>query len=197
MSWGHVVAQSVEALCYMPQSCMFFSWWSRWILSWPNTSSCTMASGSTQSLTEVSTRHLPGSKGWPAQGWQPHHRLWANCLDNVGASTFHNRMGLHGLLRQYLYLSSIRCKLYGLHLWVLEIDGEDSYHCTNVYHFMTCDHNISHNPFSHSNIHQFTVTSLKSEIYCCVSYLLNYAKLYISNFTWKCRNANHLTTKVW
>jgi hypothetical protein len=27
------------------------------------------------------------------------------CLDNVGASTSHNPMGLHGLLYGYLYLS--------------------------------------------------------------------------------------------
>jgi hypothetical protein len=32
----------------------------------PNPSSCTMALGSTQPLTEVSTRNFPGGKGLPA-----------------------------------------------------------------------------------------------------------------------------------
>jgi hypothetical protein len=30
---------------------------------------------------------------------QPHRQLWADCLENVGASTSHNPMGLHGLLQ--------------------------------------------------------------------------------------------------
>jgi hypothetical protein len=34
--------------------------------NWPNLSSRTMALWSTQSLTEMSTRNLPGSKGRPA-----------------------------------------------------------------------------------------------------------------------------------
>jgi hypothetical protein len=33
----------------------------------PNHTSRTMALGSTQSVTEMSTRNLPGSKGWPAR----------------------------------------------------------------------------------------------------------------------------------
>jgi hypothetical protein len=32
----------------------------------PNPSSCTMAPESTQRLTEMSTRNLPGGKKWPA-----------------------------------------------------------------------------------------------------------------------------------
>jgi hypothetical protein len=35
--------------------------------SLPNPSSSTMALGSTQPLTEMSTRNLPGGKGWPAR----------------------------------------------------------------------------------------------------------------------------------
>jgi hypothetical protein len=31
-------------------------------------------------------------------GW-PHRHLWADCLENVGTSTSHNPMGLHGLLQ--------------------------------------------------------------------------------------------------
>jgi hypothetical protein len=34
---------------------------------WTNPSSSTMALGSTQPLTEISTRNLPGGKGWPAR----------------------------------------------------------------------------------------------------------------------------------
>jgi hypothetical protein len=32
-------------------------------------------------------------------GWQPHHHLWADCLENVGASTSHNHIGLHACYR--------------------------------------------------------------------------------------------------
>jgi hypothetical protein len=64
--------------------------------NWPNPSSRTMALGSTQPLTEMSTKNLPGGKGRPA--W-PHRQLWADCLEkNVGAPTSHNPMGIHGLL---------------------------------------------------------------------------------------------------
>jgi hypothetical protein len=36
------------------------------IFSWPNPSSSTVALGSTQPVTEMSTRNLPGGKGRPA-----------------------------------------------------------------------------------------------------------------------------------
>jgi hypothetical protein len=36
--------------------------------NWPNPSSRTMALGSTQPLTEMSTRNIPGGKGRPARG---------------------------------------------------------------------------------------------------------------------------------
>jgi hypothetical protein len=68
----------------------------------PNPSSRTMALGSTQPLTEM--RIFLGVKGGQ------HVRLTslppsASQLsrENVGASTSHNRMGLHGLLQGYLY----------------------------------------------------------------------------------------------
>jgi hypothetical protein len=65
-----------------------------------------MALGSTQSLTEMSTRNLPGSKGLPVgvYGWQPHRHLWADGLENVGASASHNPMGLRSLLEGQFYL---------------------------------------------------------------------------------------------
>jgi hypothetical protein len=37
------------------------------VFNLPNSSSLTMALGSTQSLTEMSTRNLPGAKGRPAR----------------------------------------------------------------------------------------------------------------------------------
>jgi hypothetical protein len=59
-----------------------------------------MALGSTQTLTEMSTRNIPGGKGRPARKAD---NLAAICeptvRENVGASTSHNPMGLHGLLQ--------------------------------------------------------------------------------------------------
>jgi hypothetical protein len=59
-----------------------------------------MALGSTQPLTEMSTRNLPGGNGRPAIRAD---NLTAICeptvLQNVGASTSHNPMDLHGLLQ--------------------------------------------------------------------------------------------------
>jgi hypothetical protein len=59
----HAVAQLIEALCYKPKAASsipndiigFFNLF--------NPSSRTMALGSTQSLTEMSIRNLPGGKG--------------------------------------------------------------------------------------------------------------------------------------
>jgi hypothetical protein len=58
-----------------------------------------MALESTQPLTEMKTRNLPGGKGRPAR--KAH--LTAICLENVGASMSYNPMGLHGLLQGQLY----------------------------------------------------------------------------------------------
>jgi hypothetical protein len=46
----------------------------------PNLSSRTMALGSTQPLTEMSTRNFPGCKKWPARGAD---NLTAICEPNV------------------------------------------------------------------------------------------------------------------
>jgi hypothetical protein len=43
-----------------------------------------MTLGLTHPLTEMSTRNLPGGKGWPAHEAD---NVSANCLENVGAST--------------------------------------------------------------------------------------------------------------
>jgi hypothetical protein len=48
--------------------------------------------------------------GWRV-GW-PHRHLCADFLENVGASTSHKPMGLHGLLQGYLYLIIIIITFY-------------------------------------------------------------------------------------
>jgi hypothetical protein len=63
-----------------------------------NPSSPTMALGSTQSLTEISTRNLPVGKGRPALKADNLTAIWVDDLEDMGASTFHNPMGLHGLI---------------------------------------------------------------------------------------------------
>jgi hypothetical protein len=57
---------------------------------------------SIQPLTEMSTTNLPGGNELLEQRWTYRH-LWADCLENVRASTSHNPMGPHGLLQRYLY----------------------------------------------------------------------------------------------
>jgi hypothetical protein len=64
-----------------------------------------MALGSTQPLTEMSTRNIPGGKGRLARGADNLTAICEPiCLESVGASTSHNPMGLHDLLQGYLYL---------------------------------------------------------------------------------------------
>jgi hypothetical protein len=42
---------------------------------------------------------FPGLKFGRRVSLTNHRHLWAVCLENVGASTSHNFMGLHGLLQ--------------------------------------------------------------------------------------------------
>jgi hypothetical protein len=65
-----------------------------------------MVLGSTQPLTEMSTRNLPRGESGRRVRLTIHRHLWADCLENVGASTSHNHMGFHSLLQRYLYLQS-------------------------------------------------------------------------------------------
>jgi hypothetical protein len=73
----------------------------RWIFfCLPNSSSCTMALGSTQPLTEMRTRNLPvGVKGGRRVRLTSQPSVSQLSRENVGASTSHNPMGLHGLLQ--------------------------------------------------------------------------------------------------
>jgi hypothetical protein len=75
------------------------------IFNLPNRSGRALVLGSTQPLTEMSTRKLPGGKGRPARKvttlLPSVSRL---SRENVGASTSDNPMGLHSLLQgQLLY----------------------------------------------------------------------------------------------
>jgi hypothetical protein len=77
-----------------------------------------MILGSTPPLTEMSTKDLPGGKGRPAREADDLTAICeADCLDNVGASTSHNPMGLHCLLQEqlYLYLYHVVNFLYSRH----------------------------------------------------------------------------------
>jgi hypothetical protein len=57
---------------------------------------------STQPLTEMSTRNLPGGKGWAARKGDYHSAISEPIVyKNVEASTSHKPMGLHGLLQGY------------------------------------------------------------------------------------------------
>jgi hypothetical protein len=51
-------------------------------------------------LTRISSHmNLHGGKGWPARKADNITAISRKCLENVGASTSHNPMGLHGLLQ--------------------------------------------------------------------------------------------------
>jgi hypothetical protein len=63
----------------------------------PNPSSRTMALGSTQPLTKMSTRKLPGGKKCRRVGLTTLPPSMSRMSENVGASTSRNLKGLHGL----------------------------------------------------------------------------------------------------
>ena len=57
---GVAVTQLVESLHYKPEGCGFDARWGHWIFRWLNPSGRTMALGSTQPVTEMSTRNISG-----------------------------------------------------------------------------------------------------------------------------------------
>jgi hypothetical protein len=61
----------------------------------PNPSSRTMTLGSTQPLTDMSTRNIPGGEERP----EPKADNFTAICEPMGALTSHNPMGLHGLLQ--------------------------------------------------------------------------------------------------
>jgi hypothetical protein len=90
-SWLRHYARSRKVVGLIPNVVIGF-------FNWPNPSSCTLALESTQPLTEMSTRNLPGGKGLLERKADN----LADCLENVAASTSHNPMGLHSLLQAWL-----------------------------------------------------------------------------------------------
>jgi hypothetical protein len=58
VGWGTML-QAVRSRVRLPVKSLDFNW--------SNPSSHSMALGSTQPLTEISTRNLPGGKGWPTR----------------------------------------------------------------------------------------------------------------------------------
>jgi hypothetical protein len=65
-----------------------------------------MALGSTQPLTEMSTRNLPEGKERTVRKADNFTAICEpNVYRNMGASTSHNPRGLHGLLQGWLFLS--------------------------------------------------------------------------------------------
>jgi hypothetical protein len=96
VGWGTML-QAGRSRDRIPDEVYFFSW--------PNPSSCTMALGSTQPLTEMSTRNIPGGDGRPARKadnltaicepivykmWEPQHltTLWVSTAHYRDTFTF-------------------------------------------------------------------------------------------------------------
>jgi hypothetical protein len=89
-----------EAPCYKSEGSGFDSGWGHWIFfGWPNPSSHTIAQGSTQPLTEMSTRNLPGEGKGGRRIRLTLPPSVSRLSKTVGASISHNPMGPHGLLQ--------------------------------------------------------------------------------------------------
>jgi hypothetical protein len=106
----------VEALRYKREGRGIESRWGGFF-NLPNPSSRTLALGSTQPLTEMSTRNIlemfSGVKSDQCVGLTTLPPSVSQLSrENVGTSTSHNPMGLHGPLQGYLYFF-----LFTLHTW--------------------------------------------------------------------------------
>jgi hypothetical protein len=64
-----------------------------------NPSICTVALESTQPVTEMSTKNLPGGKGGRSVGLKILPPSVSRMSENVGVSISHNPKGLHGLYK--------------------------------------------------------------------------------------------------
>jgi hypothetical protein len=94
-SWLRHYATNRKAAGSIPMLLDFFNL--------PNPSSRTMILGSTQPLTEMSTRNLPGVKrGRRVRLKTLPSSVSRLCRENVGASMSHNLIGLQDLLQGYL-----------------------------------------------------------------------------------------------
>jgi hypothetical protein len=86
-----------------------------------------MALRSTQPLTKMTTRNLPGGKKRPARRADNLPPSVKRMSENVGASTSRNPKGLHGLYKDNFYLLTLSWKkapIWGLRL--------DFYYCQAV-----------------------------------------------------------------
>jgi hypothetical protein len=102
---GHV------AVCWLRHyatmgGCWFEIWWGEWMFSiyliLPATLGPGVYSASNRNEYEKQKKKMFwGSRTQPVQraGWQPCHHLRADGLHNVGSSTSHNPIGLHGFLQ--------------------------------------------------------------------------------------------------
>jgi hypothetical protein len=73
-----------------------------------------MALGSTQPLTEMSTRNLPGGKSGRRVGLTTLPPSVSRMSENVGASTCRNSKGLHDLYRDnftFACVTLLKCEL--------------------------------------------------------------------------------------
>jgi hypothetical protein len=89
-----------------------------------------MALGFTQPLKEMSTRKLPGGKVWPACKADTPITI---CLENLGALTFHNPMGLHRMLQLYFLLFYIDNSIYEYVNHTLTNKASNLIHCISRY----------------------------------------------------------------
>jgi hypothetical protein len=79
-----------------------------------NPSSLTMALGSNQPLTKISTRNLPGGKSGRRLSLTTLPPSVSRISENVGASTSLNLKGLHGLYRdKFTFYSFLKRKWMG------------------------------------------------------------------------------------
>jgi hypothetical protein len=91
VGWGTML-QAGRSSVWVPDEADFFNW--------PKPTSRTMAMGSIQPLTEMSTRKFPGGKGSRSAGLTTLPPSVSRMSENVGPSTSHSPKGfLHGLYR--------------------------------------------------------------------------------------------------
>jgi hypothetical protein len=89
-----VLAQLIEALRYKPEGSGFDSRW----CPWHNHSGCTMVLGSTQPLTEMSTRNISwGVMAACAQSW-PYHLHVPNVLKSESLNLLGPSEPVQGLI---------------------------------------------------------------------------------------------------
>jgi hypothetical protein len=122
---GHAVAQLVSALRYKPEGRGFYS---RGTFHWHNPSGRTMTLGSTQPLTEMSTRNISWGQRQQVRRANKLTTFMCRLSWNLGASTSGNRQGLSRTVQElpYFYIIirysndrtnvSLRIVIYGWHV---------------------------------------------------------------------------------